>query len=65
MLARSSPMPTRAGYAYEPKLDGFRCLIQRDELDGMVAKPLRSTERRATRRKLGDPFRAPIATSAL
>jgi ATP-dependent DNA ligase len=21
-------MPTRAGYAYEPKLDGFRCLIR-------------------------------------
>jgi bifunctional non-homologous end joining protein LigD len=28
MLARSSAMPTRAGYAYEPKLDGFRCLIR-------------------------------------
>jgi ATP-dependent DNA ligase len=28
MLARSSPMPTRAGYAHEPKLDGFRCLIR-------------------------------------
>lgn len=27
MLARSSAMPTRDGYAYEPKLDGFRCLI--------------------------------------
>jgi ATP-dependent DNA ligase len=28
MLSRSSPMPNRAGYAYEPKLDGFRCLIR-------------------------------------
>jgi bifunctional non-homologous end joining protein LigD len=28
MLARSSALPTRAGYAYEPKLDGFRCLIR-------------------------------------
>jgi hypothetical protein len=27
MLAKSSPMPTRRGYAFEPKLDGFRCLI--------------------------------------
>jgi bifunctional non-homologous end joining protein LigD len=28
MLVRSSAMPTRAGYAFEPKLDGFRCLIR-------------------------------------
>jgi bifunctional non-homologous end joining protein LigD len=28
MLACSSDMPTRAGYAYEPKLDGVRCLIR-------------------------------------
>jgi ATP-dependent DNA ligase len=28
MLARSSAMPTRDGYAYEPKLDGFRCLVR-------------------------------------
>jgi ATP-dependent DNA ligase len=63
-------MPNRAGYAYEPKLDGFRrelleslnlaglhwctapsfedghalwSVVQRDQLEGMVAKPLRST----------------------
>jgi ATP-dependent DNA ligase len=28
MLARSSAMPAKAGYGYEPKLDGFRCLIR-------------------------------------
>jgi len=28
MLARSSAMPTRTGYAFEPKLDGFRCLLR-------------------------------------
>jgi bifunctional non-homologous end joining protein LigD len=28
MLARSSAMPTRSGYAFEPRLDGFRCLIR-------------------------------------
>jgi hypothetical protein len=27
MLARSSTVPTRAGYAFEPKLDGFRALL--------------------------------------
>ena len=27
MLARSGPVPTRAGWRFEPKLDGFRCLV--------------------------------------
>jgi ATP-dependent DNA ligase len=27
MLARSAAMPARAGYAFEPKLDGFCCLV--------------------------------------
>jgi ATP-dependent DNA ligase len=27
MLARSAPMPTRPGYAFEPKWDGFRALL--------------------------------------
>lgn len=27
MLARSGPLPTGRGWLYEPKLDGFRCLV--------------------------------------
>jgi bifunctional non-homologous end joining protein LigD len=27
MLLRSAPLPQRAGYAYEPKWDGFRALV--------------------------------------
>jgi bifunctional non-homologous end joining protein LigD len=27
MLARSGPIPTGAGWAFEPKLDGYRCLV--------------------------------------
>jgi ATP-dependent DNA ligase len=27
MLARSARLPNRAGYAFEPKLDGFRALL--------------------------------------
>jgi bifunctional non-homologous end joining protein LigD len=27
MLARSGPIPTRSGWRFEPKLDGFRCLV--------------------------------------
>jgi hypothetical protein len=32
MLAQSSAMPTRSGHAYEPKLDGFRCLIRTEDV---------------------------------
>jgi bifunctional non-homologous end joining protein LigD len=27
MLAKPGPIPTRRGWLYEPKLDGFRCLV--------------------------------------
>src|SRR5437868_6700229 len=27
MLARSGPLPTGRGWLFEPKLDGFRCLV--------------------------------------
>jgi ATP-dependent DNA ligase len=27
MLARSGALPTGAGWRFEPKLDGFRCLV--------------------------------------
>jgi ATP-dependent DNA ligase len=27
MLAKSAKLPTRPGYAYEPKLDGYRALL--------------------------------------
>src|SRR6185437_13633328 len=27
MLARSDPLPTGTGWRFEPKLDGFRCLV--------------------------------------
>lgn len=33
MLARSSAMPNRGRYAYEPKMDGFRCLIREDTFE--------------------------------
>src|SRR5689334_23268216 len=28
MLARSGPLPTRPGWAFEPKLDGFRAIVR-------------------------------------
>src|SRR5438046_2856299 len=27
MLARSGPIPTGSGWLFEPKLDGFRCIV--------------------------------------
>src|SRR2546421_10594945 len=28
MLARSAPLPTRPGWSYEPKWDGFRAIVR-------------------------------------
>jgi bifunctional non-homologous end joining protein LigD len=30
MLARSGPIPTGPDWRFEPKLDGFRCLVRTD-----------------------------------
>jgi ATP-dependent DNA ligase len=44
MLARSAPIPTGRGWLFEPKLDGFRCLVFRDgddvELQSRHGNPL-------------------------
>ncbi len=40
MLARSAPLPISRGWAYEPKLDGFRCLV--DTHDGLRVRSRRA-----------------------
>jgi hypothetical protein len=37
MLARSGPLPTRPGWSFEPKWDGFRALVRTAIKSGVVA----------------------------
>jgi len=39
MLARSGPLPTRPGWSFEPKWDGFRAIVRTgdDYADGAAA----------------------------
>jgi bifunctional non-homologous end joining protein LigD len=38
MLARSAPMPTRHGFAFEPKWDGFRALLSTERGFRMISR---------------------------